>query len=257
MTDLLSTVTIPATSGLAKDSIVNTFAMKADVAVDAAVILDWHNALSNFYNGLSAGQGVTVGAYLASTMSRVASACRIKTYDITGKLQASVPAGSPPGTKPRPPAHGSPIAEDGFTLPAPDTTTNLAPQVQTVITLRGRDALEQPVEGADNIRPRQRRSGRLFIGPLNASAQSAVANQITRPSATFRDNLMRACEGLQDQLVDGDYIWCVWSRSAGSLFGIERVEVDDSFDVLRSRKAAPTVRNSFVFAPEPAPVLGA
>lgn len=257
MTDLLTTVTMPSVSGLAEDSIVNTFCLKSDVGVDAAVILDWHNAISNFYNGLSAGQGVRVGAYLASTLSRVANAGIMKTYDITGKLLAEVPEGSPAGTKPRPPAHGSPIAEDPFTLTAPDTTGNLPPQIQAVITLRGRDALAQPVEGAGDTRPRQRRSGRLFIGPLNTSAQSAVANQITRPSATFRDNLMRACEGLQDQLVDGDYIWSVWSRASGALFGIERVEVDDSFDVLRSRKAAPTVRNSFVFAPEPSLVLGA
>jgi hypothetical protein len=243
MTDLLVTATLEPAAGFDMEAVVNTFAFRADVPIDAAVVLDIHNAVSQFYSGVAPGATFALGGYLNSMISRAVSACSLKMYDITGHLD-----GSP---------HGSPIAEDAFTLPAAINPINLPPQAAVVLTLRGRDALEMPVEGALGIRPRQRRSGRLFFGSLNRAAADDTANAHSRPAATLRTDLMAAAEALQDALVDGDYIWGVWSRTAETILGIERVEVDDSFDVLRSRKLAPSVRQSRTFVPEPALVLGA
>lgn len=169
-------------------------------------------------------------------------------YDITGLLGINPATG-------RPFPHGSPIAEDAFTLPA-SIASALPGQVACCMTLRGRDALAQAVEGPGDIRPRARRSGRLYLGPLNRATLDEGGAQ-GRPLAVFRNDMLLAAEGLQDNLVDGDCIWSVWSRTSAALFGIERVEVDNSYDVIRSRKANTTARDTRTFLPEPALVLGA
>jgi hypothetical protein len=256
MTDLLVTATHDNLNGANGDTAVNTFAFRMDVPFTQTVAVDIANAIADFYNGSDPGNGVNaVSSYMSSTLDRSSGASRLRFYDITGLLQAVVPAGSPAGTKPRPPAHGSPVYEDAFTLGAAGAAASLPSQIACAITLRGRDALQEPVEGPGDTRPRARRSGRLFIGPLSTGASDQAANP--RPTAAFRNNLTIACERLQDNLVDGDYVWSIWSRAAGSLSGIERVEVDDSFDVIRSRKNPPTTRTVLTFAPEPALVLGA
>lgn len=243
MTSLLVTATLEPDSGFDMEAAQNTFAFQVGVAVDAAVVLDIHNAVASFYTGVASGATYALGGYLNSMFSRAVGACSLKMYDITSDLD-----GTP---------HGSPIAEDTFTLPAAISTINIPPQAAVVMTLRGRDALEYPVEGAGVTRPRQRRSGRLFFGSLNRAAADDTANQHSRPHATLITDLLAAGEALQDALVDGDYVWGVWSRTAAAIYGIERVEVDNSFDVLRSRKIAPSARSSRTFAPEPALVLGA
>lgn len=241
MPDLLVQAILP--SGNPDFEAVNTFAFKTDVAVDATVRLDILSAVASFYGDVGTGQARAVGAYLSSLFDRTAGAGQLKMFDITGHLD-----GSP---------HGSPIAEGTITLPAAAQFSNLPPQVASVLTLRARDALAQPVEGPGDTRPRARRTGRIFIGPLNLQAATNPANDVSTPSTAFTDDCLKAAENLQDALVDGDYVWCVWSRTALALSGIERVEMDNSWDILRSRKIKPSIRVGRTFVPEPALVLGA
>lgn len=249
MPSLLTTVTLEALTAT-DETVVNNFAFHSAVAIDAAVILDIHNAVAGFYNTLPATGTRAVGKYLSPTLDRASASVTIRSYDITGILGINPATG-------RPYPHGSPIAEDNITLTTSDSTDALPSQVACVLTLRGRDAIEQAVEGPGNIRPRQRRTGRLYIGPLNIAAETNSVNGHSRPVVTFRDDLLLAAEELQDALVDGSYAWCVWSRADGAMYPIERVECDDSWDVIRSRKLDPTVRNVRTFTPEPALVLGA
>lgn len=242
MPQVLVTAELPSTSGIGADSAVNNFAFTSDIALDAAERLDIFNAVAAFYASTPAGGVQAVGAYLASSIDRTVSACALKMYDISADLD-----GSP---------HGSPIDEATFTLPAAGDLHALPSQTCAVLTLRARDALNFPVEGVADSRPRARRTGRLFIGPLNADAEAASGG-VTRPSSPFRDDLCRAAEALQDALVDGDYAWGVWSRALQAVIPVTRAEADDSFDVLRSRKLDPTARTVRTFAPEPALILGA
>jgi hypothetical protein len=244
MTDLLVRVTLDPASGFAGDAVVNTFAFKTDVLIDSAVVLDIHNAVDQFYNATPAGEDAAVKDFLSPQLSRAAGSMKLQMYDITGHLDGS-PAGSP-------------IAEDEVTLQAASGTgKSLPPQAAVALTLRGRGAIEQPVEGPGGIRPRQKRTGRIYIGSLMDNATEPGVGTPGRVANTFRNVLTHAAEVLQDSLVDGDYAWCVWSRSNAAMYAIERVECDDSYDVLRSRKLAPTVRTVRTFNPVPSLVLGA
>lgn len=235
MPNVLVTATLDPASGFDQEAAQNSFAFASDVAISPGVILDIHNAVASFYQ--------EIGIYLSSRLSRAAGDCTLKMYDVTNHLD-----GSP---------HGSPIADDAFTLPASAVSDNLPTQVAACLTLRARGALDQPVEGPGDIRPRQRFSGRLFVGPLNEDPRDSSAGDGSYLKQGFVDAVLLAAENLQDALVDGDYAWCVWSRARADMVPITRVEMDNSFDVIRSRQLAPTLRTARTFAPAPSLILGA
>lgn len=107
-------------------------------------------------------------------------------------------------------------------------------------------------------RPRQRRTGKLYLGPLTwASADHTIGIDGQRIGNTFRTDVLASAESLQDNVEGEGYLWCVWSRSNGAVSAIERVEMDNSYDVIRKRKAAPTARDARTFAPQPDLALGA
>lgn len=243
MPHLLVQATLEPAAGFSDESVVNTFAFASEVTIDAAARLDILNAVAGFYNTLHFEAAATVASYLAGTLSRDVGGCSLKMYDITGHLDGS-PAGSP-------------IEDSTFTLGAAATADNMPTQTAAVITTRARGALDEPVEGPGGVRPRQRVSGRLFVGPLNESAFVSGSSDHRRFTTAFMGSLICAAEGLQDALVDGDYAWCVWSRTNADMIPIVRAECDDSPDVLRSRKINPTQRYVRNFDPVPDLILAA
>lgn len=248
MPEQLVVATIEPASGFKQEAAVNTFAFKTTTNPDAATRLDILAAVAQFYTA--------IGGYLSSLYDRTASVNTLKMYDISGNLSATkLEDGGAP--------FGSPIDQGTFSLPAPISTTNLPAQVASVLTLRARNALTAPAEGsiAGNdgpvpIRPRARLSGRLYLGRLNRGAETGSTNTESRPIAGFRSAVLAAAEALQDDLVDGAYAWGVWSRARAEVVPIVRVEMDDAFDVLRSRRAPATARDGRTFSPAPALVLG-
>lgn len=236
---------------------VNSFAIHTEGAMDAGKILVAFDSVNDFYEELAAGQTGAVGGYLHSAMSHSANACPLKMYDLTGTLgldPAKISAKNPNGL---PYSHGSPVAESTMTLPAAIGAINLPTQTAAVLTLRGRGAIAAPVEGAGDIRPRSRLSGRLFLGSLNLAAVTQNAGSVVRPGGQFMTDVMLAAESMQDQLNAAGMTWCVWSRTSGTMHAVTRVEIDDSLDVLRSRKYPPSVRNERTFVPVPDLALGA
>jgi len=95
------------------------------------------------------------------------------------------------------------------------------------------------------------------MGPLNRSAETTSGAGISRSSAGWRNVANNACEELQAQMVADDHIWCIWSRSNANVYGVTSSEIDNSFDVLRSRKSLATERAVTTFAAVPALALGA
>lgn len=246
MTTVLAKVTLEATEW-SDDSAVNTFALHTEGNVSLWDDLDGvEAAVADFYRAVPAGGTAAVGTYLSSQLNRAANTSRVDLYDITDHLSGS-PAGSPKATS-------------FFTLPAAGTPAQLPSQVASVLTLRGRGALLAPVEGPFLTRPRQRLSGRLFIGPLGANAGeagTAGVGDFARPEGTFVNNALFAAEALQDALGALGWIWCVWSRTTANVHGITDVSMDNAWDVLRSRKHSPNTRTARVFAPVPSIALGA
>lgn len=261
--DILATVTLKNLSGIPKDDFVNSFAFRSELAVPTGPELDTlATNITRFYD-VATANGAKISDYLANTISRAANAHEINFYDITGKLQAA------PNAKGNmvPPAHGSPIKTNVFSIGGPGGATALPSEVAVVMTLRARGALVAPVEMADGAdaqakvdRPRQRLSGRLFLGPLTTAALGAQAgdNQV-RPQAAMMTTFMQAAERLSDEGVAAPsaWLWCVWSRMNGAMHAVTSVETDNAFDTQRRRGAQPSSRNAQVFAPVPDLALGA
>lgn len=263
MADLLITVEIPILGGQAGDQVVNNFALHKEgdyVPGEATTLM---STLEGFYNTVPPGGLVTVASYLAAHLDRGADMSMMRVYDITGKLGNRGP--DPITGKERGPApHGSPIAEQTWALGAIGDNTSLPAQVAGVLTLRARNAWNFPVEGPDTgdldtlpERPRARRTGRLYLGPLTRPACTTTANAPSRLHANFLDHVLRAAEWLQDFWTADEYAWCVWSRQNAQMSVIERVEMDNSPDVIRSRKTTSTDRQIRTFAPVPDLALGA
>jgi hypothetical protein len=241
MTNLLVTATIPATTGLPQDAVVASFPFVTNLGVGDGTFDIVKNAIDQFLNANATGQIVNVAGYLSAKLDRTANAVILRMYNLTGNLD-----GSP---------HGSPTHLGTLTLGPAISGNSLPAQIASVLTLRGRGAATAAVEGAGGIRPKARHTGRLFLGPLTVNASSG--GDYPRPTSQFRLDCTAAAEKLQDTMTDGETEWAVWSRREAQMFPVVSVEMDDSFDVIRSRKPKPTVRTARVFAPVPALVLGA
>lgn len=250
MADLLATFSYD--TNLAGDTVGPTLSFAvhkpgALVAGDATLVLE---TLEESLNFPAAGAGASLTSTFSQSVSRATDSGVAKVFDITDHLD-----GSP---------HGSPIATKPIEADAAQGGGAMASQLAVVITLRARNALAFPVEvppappGEPNVqRPRARRSGRIFWGPINSFSLGASPDGEPRPGAALRAILLAGCEGIQDNLNAEGFAWCVWSRKNEAMSVIERVEVDDSFDVMRSRKPLPTIREQRTFAPVPDLALGA
>jgi hypothetical protein len=233
MPNLLATVTMPYTSGLAEDVSINNFAIIADPAWTPGDVGQISTALATFYNVAPALGSNVLASYLGGAVSRVASACTIDVYDITGNED-----GSP---------HGSPVASDTFTLGPSDGAATAHPQeAAMVITLRALGWTTALVEVPDADlppdglvdRPKQRHSGRLFLGPLNTKAGT------DRPNTAFMDSCRGAVIELVADLEANGHTLSVWSRKDAILRQVTAVQTDNAWDTLRSRTLQPTVRTT-------------
>lgn len=247
-------VELPSVSGFAEDTVTNTFIFNARDTFDPETeLLTFTEPIAQFYTAAYAG-GVAIGALLSDTVSRAALSTKIKLYDITGHLD-----GSP---------HGSPIAEDATTLPAPNDNNSLPSEVALVMTLRGSEWEQQPVEGdieampvphraqyygapaefQGRARPRSRYTGRIFLGPLTIATMANEPTSFRRPAAATVGAILTQAEGMADEMLADGHNWVVWSRRNAQVRNVVSVEMDDAFDVQRRRGAAPTVRTTRVFA---------
>lgn len=244
MPDLLAVVTLASISGVPKDDCVNTMAFSAPAGF-GALAADWdalQAEIAELYNGLATGQQNAISAYLGNSLSRAAGKANTAFYDITGKLD-----GSP---------HGSPVAERSWTLGASLGTGDLPREVAFVVTLRGvgwQTALVEVPDagdpGTEVDRPKARRTGKLYFGPLSAGAGVAAADALTgdvRPSATMQTGFLNAVAEFAGEvkLVAAGMRLCVWSRKDTFLHTVEHVQVDNAFDTQRRRGSAPTLRQT-------------
>lgn len=235
---LLCSVVMPFASGLNGDSVVNDYAIGGLSAasptgdVTAAV-----TGIVGIYTSNLYGTSYALGSRLSPALSRTAFACHVKVYDIGTHLD-----GTP---------HGSPFRTDDFTLAAATDPTGLPEEVALVATLEAAGRAGQLVETADGIdadllrdRPRQRYTGRVYIGPwcISATAQ-ANPDSFARPNG--QDDLLRAHIARQAEYIktnSGTGWLGVWSRKNEAIREIDQVAVDNAWDTQRRRGAHPTRR---------------
>lgn len=238
MTDYLVTVEHAHSSGLPEDSAFNNFAIDAFPGWDPATALgEVTIPVAQFFKTVQAGTGQSIDSYLSAGISRAALSRKLRVYDIESNLD-----GSP---------HGSPVAMDSSTPSAAINDDPLPEEVALCLTIRGDGWSEALIEEPDEDvpadakvdRPRQRHSGRIYIGPLGVAALD-TATLFARPNATFLTTVLDAAEALQAALSANGHNWAVWSRKDALLRNLTDVQVDNAFDSQRRRGVAPTIRQT-------------
>jgi hypothetical protein len=252
----LFVVRLASLSGLSVDQVINSFAVDFAAAPDATALGAVAGELVNFYNE-NHGAGY-VAQYLSGELSRAAFASRIDIYDISASL-----AGTP---------HGSPIQTVTWTLAAGLVAARLPAEVAVALSIVADQVLDVPEEGevdpdiptaasaiavgapathAGVTRPRARRRGRLYVGPLNVSAlDETFPAGDTAINPPFANLVATAAQSLVSRLplIDPEAHWCVWSRRDAQLYALTDTEdqlvgwIDDAFDTQRRRGRKATSR---------------
>lgn len=203
--------TLPSTTLLPRDDVVNTFHVQAD---DVAMANLCGQAIwDEFYS--------VVGEYVGPQISRSVDV-NVRIYDL---------ADAEPRT---PVSDGSAgilaASSDGTALPA---------EVAVCLSL---EALQ-----ASGANP-QRRRGRLFFGPLNGDALAA-SGSYGRPSASLRGSMTTAAEAAGNAIIALGGFWCIYSRADDAFRAVIRGWVDDEFDTQRRRGRDASSRLLFTLSP--------
>lgn len=233
----LVTCELAATSGLNEDSVVNTFAFAGAGAHTAAEAADLCHIVQDLFNADTAGAASSLGNLIAGSVSRVANAHTTRAYALTGRQLEGAKKNDPPTYA------GSPIYEETWSLDAVGSVNPALPQeVALVLTLHGSGAEDQPVEGANNTRPRARRTGRVYYGPFDSGQLSSSVDP--RPTAGLITRVLDASENMHTASVALGNEWGVWSRSNAAHYPMTRISVANDWDTQRRRGSKPTARTS-------------
>ena len=243
----LVTTTFEMESGLVEDRVVNTFAIGQGVgeitdsggglqptSAEADTIA---NAIRDFYVADPGALLASVSDFLSPKFDNNPNRATVRFYNIGANMNAlrivdgGVPAGSPIWTR-------------TFTLTGSASGADGLPsEVALAVTLETLGRADAPVEAPDAgdpgglvDRPKQRRTGRLYIGPLNITTMNH-AGVAVRPSAGFTDVVRQAVGDLQADIavLTGEFFLGVWSRADGQIRALEAVSTDDAFDTQRRR----------------------
>jgi hypothetical protein len=230
----LFTVNLPSITNLPKDAVTNSFVVANTLAFGDTERESAMDAIVDFYNLATPTSTVPVANRLSQALSRATDACTIRCYDITTHLDGS--------------NHGSPVDARSFTLAASAGATGLPSEVACVLRFEalGRDTalVEAPDSGDSglaNDRPKQRHTGRVFLGPLVTQSIAAGSN----PPRLATDNINTFLEAGQRLAQDIDTIDAgvglgVWSRADAVIRVVGHVAVDNAFDTQRRRGEAAT-----------------
>lgn len=239
--NVLCKATLFCESGIPEDAVTNSFAVCQVDDLTAPTLDAIWTAIKNFYITQPTGAIIPLSDCLSPGLANGVDSARIDLYDLTGH-EGGVGLMGPP------------IKTDTFNLPAPAAGTALPTEVACCFTLEAVGRAAAAVEVADDgdagsepNRPKQRHTGRLFIGPLNTTCIQLVAGQ-PRPSSSLRDTGNLAVKELDADLAvnAGGAHLGVWSRKDATVREVDHVSCDDSFDTQRRRGSIVTARTRIV-----------
>lgn len=224
--DILVRAVMTGSSGLPSDVFVNDFAFHFDAggSPSNAQINSLFGAVDGFY------RDVVYGTYkLADFIGEQVS--RAVTHELQAYTITSGPMGSPRNTEPwlGPQA---PIISDA----------NLPSECAGVLSFHA--DLTGVAEESGASRPRARRRGRLFIGPLIIGAISAdLDNPVL--SVTFTATMRAAATHMFDEAQAAGFTWSVWSREDDTLRPVVAGWTDNAVDIQRRRGTEATLRTVY------------
>lgn len=210
-------------SGLPEDDVVNRFFFATPgVGVTIAHSALIASAVADFYNLTPTGGTAPIGVNISDEMSRI----NFPTIDVYDHLVG-----------------GSPVFSTiNASLPAAGGAVPLPAEVAVVASFHADlTGLVEVVPGAPagpagDTRPRARKRGRVFIGPL-IQGTTETAGTTARPNATFLGHLNAAMEDLRDKaaLLAAGIAWIVYSDTAVAGDAVVGGWVDDAYDTQRRR----------------------
>jgi len=205
------------TTFLPRDVAVNTFTFSCEEEDLPAMA----QGVINFYNSVatSMGQVDSVASYIGRVVAR-------------GTDQASVTAWNLYDPEPRAPVH-----YEEYTLAGSSTGDSLPLEVAACASFEG-----LPESGVNQAR----RRGRIFIGPLKASAGTLDGTTAPRLRNGFANDVCAAMKGLQAWTMAEGGVWLVESRIDPALVTpVVRGWVDNDFDTQRRRSPRATSRSTW------------
>jgi hypothetical protein len=209
-------------SGLAVDQMVNTFYFESAEAASAANAAELENFVDAFYNNVPLGSTASVAQFIHQEQMVVLRET-FKWYDM----------GQP---KPRVPVRTSTPTP----VTANNTTNGIPSEVAVCLSYHG---------NLSSGGSRARRSGRIYLGPLNLTAMAEGTNNVIRPAPALQVAATSAGRALQLQVQSAGWNWVVYSQrtidtepNSFGTFPITSVWCDDAFDTQRRRGLEPTSR---------------
>lgn len=222
--DVLVRAIMQGDTGLPADVFVNDFAFRLD-AGGSPSSTDLDNvlgAVDNFYNAVTPS-GAKVAGVIGEAVDRGATHT-LEVYSIS--------------------AGGSPLRSDPWLGPAAPSTanSNLPTEVAAVLSFHG--DLTSIAEESGGTRPRARRRGRIYIGPLTTDAV-AITDDDPRLVAAWTTVFRQAAIVMHDAAEADGWTWSVWSRAANELYEIVGGWTDNAPDTQRRRGAESTSRITY------------
>lgn len=223
------TVKLPSLSGLLEDVVENVFHVQ-DAALEPAGL--WPTITARFvafYNDTPTGGVEGLHHFMSQSLDRGANRAMVTLTEVV------LPLGVP---------QPSPYFTQNFTLAGGTGGIPLPSEIAVVTSFH---SVYDVPEHNIGTRPRARRRGRVFVGPLNSLSISAASGTKSVPDGTLIDTLRRATLDLRHSL---DIIkpLGVYSRVGATFYSpLVAGWVDNAFDTQRRRGEAPTVRTNFVF----------
>lgn len=161
--------------------------------------------LQNFYNHVPTGGVNRISDYFSSAIKSTSGATQTRYYDIGGHLDGS--------------RHGPPISTTFWTL-ASQGSAALPAQLAIVSDLHA--DLSGTVEfGPGGTRPRARKRGRHYFGPLSSNAVSNGAGGVHHATVaiTCQNDIQKAYKDVLANVPVG-VVWGVWSRKDAAIYPI-------------------------------------
>lgn len=234
---VLATVIFNHKNGLLEDRTINDFVFICPIGASSeSENLIMESRIKEFYNTAPSGSPA-VNTYLSGALDRFPSRAEIRFYDITAHLDGS--------------RHGSPYRSHLWTLGGSPTGVSMPNEIACVLSFRA-DYGNQPEFGpglgphGGKERPRARRRGRLYLGPLDdqvATYDTTTFRTYVQPA--MASSATKSAKRLMDYT---DVKWGVWSRVDGNALPVTSAWMDDAFDVQRRRGEAPLARTTVVHA---------
>lgn len=217
-------VILPSLTGILADAVVMDFVLSDDSATGN----DPDAAIPALFNTAAPTSAHPLAYYINDSRDRSTDACKIRYYDITTHLDGS--------------HTGPPFSETSWTLGASAGSNALPDEVAIVASFHA--DLSGVPEFDGSTRPRARRRGRVYIGPLNQTPMAVDSTThdvfVSGPTMT---NINAQFAQFATALNTGtNSFWGVWSKKDAAVRRVLGGWVDNSFDSQRRRMAKATAR---------------